>query len=277
MKQVPGFPVSKSPSGGKWCLVNTPYGLLLATLIALMTTAGCDRSESGRQPEGESVTEALSTESGLMDIGGADFNVLLVSVDTTRADHLACYGHPDAKTPNIDRFAREGTLFKNCISSAPLTLPSHSSMLTGSYPFVHGARDNGIFTLVDDNRTLAEIFKEAGAATHAEVAAIVLNRKYGLAQGFDSYGDLTREKTPRPSMSIQDFQKEVSEEAEPDVEIESEDAQPETDRKADDITAKGIELLTEKAEKNERFFIFLHYFDPHWPHEAPERLCETVQ
>ena len=101
-------------------------------------------------------------------------------MDTTRADYLGCYGHPQIKTPNIDRFAAEGTRFADCISSAPLTLPSHTTMLTGSYPFVHGARDNGVFIVDDANVTLPELFKEAGYATHAEVAAAVLDEKYGL-------------------------------------------------------------------------------------------------
>lgn len=181
------------------------------------------------------------------------FNVLLVSVDTLRADHLGCYGHPTIKTPNLDGLAAEGTRFAQCISSSPLTLPSHASMMTGSYPFVHGARDNGSFTLSDANETLAERLKQAGYTTHAEVAAIVLNERYGLAQGFDSYGDvatvaetkgedvLSRKLPPLPNQLV---------------------------RTADEITKAGIELLRQNQAK--RFFIFLHYFDPHREYAPPE-------
>jgi arylsulfatase A-like enzyme/Flp pilus assembly protein TadD len=208
-------------------------------------------------------------------IRGQRFNVLLVSVDTTRADYLACYGHPEAKTPNIDRFAAEGTRFAQCISSAPLTLPSHSCMLTGSYPFLHGARDNGIFTLSEDNVTLAEVFKEAGFATHAEVAAVVLNRQFGLTQGFDTYGDV-EEREKKPAVFWQPRGDDpLKGPTKPDIQPEA--PKSETDRKADEITRRAIELLTEKAKADERFFMFLHYFDPHWPHEAPERFVEELE
>ena len=159
-----------------------PAGPMLA--MALMLAAGCgptDRdtpsARGGSTARAEvSVSEAgpttpdiaLATLDGIPSgIDGSGLNVLLISVDTTRADHLGCYGHPSIKTPNIDRFAEDGTLFQWCISSAPLTLPSHTTMLTGSYPFVHGARDNGVFYVDEGNVTLAEIFKEQDYATNA--------------------------------------------------------------------------------------------------------------
>jgi arylsulfatase A-like enzyme/tetratricopeptide (TPR) repeat protein len=203
-------------------------------------------------------------------IGGKGINVILVSVDTTRADHLGCYGHPDVKTPNIDDFAAEGARFTQCISSAPLTLPSHATMLTGSYPFVHGARDNGLFTLPPENETLAEIFKDADYATHAEVASVVLKNECGLQQGFDTYGDVPPTET---HMNLKRFtpdpwDAEIEGETAPAIEAET--PKIENDRKAEDITDRGIELLTQRAASDEPFFMFLHYFDPHWPHEAPE-------
>lgn len=116
-------------------------------------------------------------------------NLVLVSIDTLRADHVGCYGHASVETPHIDRLAAEGTRFETCISSCPLTLPSYSTMMTGTYPFVHGARTNGSFVLAQENVTLAEILRDTGYASHAEVGAAVLEAEFGLDQGGEVYGD----------------------------------------------------------------------------------------
>lgn len=254
-------------------------GLALAALvlgIAVLGIVGCQGGTSPDDDRASGDVGGASGEAASTSIGGPDFNVLLVSVDTTRADYLGCYGHPLSKTPNIDRFASQGTRFAQCISSAPLTLPSHATMLTGSYQFVHGARDNGAFNLAEENITLAEIFKAAGWATHGEVAAMVLNRKYGLAQGFDTFGDVERKsEAPRTQPFAKLWDRDVLEES-TDPDIQPERPRGETDRKADEITRRGIELLRAKAQANERFFMFLHYFDPHWPHEAPERFTSQL-
>jgi arylsulfatase A-like enzyme/Flp pilus assembly protein TadD len=243
--------------------------VLASSLLAIGCAAlpGCG-SASGPAGTGEVAGQADAPPTP--QIGGEGLNVLLVSVDTTRADHFGCYGHPEVKTPNIDRFADQGARFAWCISSAPLTLPSHATMLTGSYPFVHGARDNGLFTLPAENETLAEIMKEAGYATHAEVAAVVLKQESGIDQGFDTFGDV---EPMQLNMNLENWQPDPWE-----AEVEGAERRPlvppipkvETDRKAGDITDRGIDLLTERAEAGGPFFIFLHYFDPHWPHEAPE-------
>ena len=86
-----------------------------------------------------------------------DLNVLLITLDTTRADYLGCYGRASARTPNIDRLAREGTLFTRCTTCSPLTLPSHSSILTAVHPYVHGARRNGTYRLDEGKWTLWSI------------------------------------------------------------------------------------------------------------------------
>jgi arylsulfatase A-like enzyme/Flp pilus assembly protein TadD len=245
-----------------WCRIPA---LLLA--IGCTVLPGC---ESASEPAPTGSGGGQETSPVTPQIGGKGINVLLVSVDTTRADHLGCYGHPTIKTPNIDRLAAEGSRFTQCISSAPLTLPSHATMLTGSYPFVHGARDNGLFSIPQENETLAEIFKAAGYATHAEVATLVLKRRTGMDQGFDTYGDVTPTET---HMNLKRFTPDPwdtgMEGTEPPA-IESETPKIESDRKAGDITDRGIELLTQRAASDEPFFLFLHYFDPHWPHEAPE-------
>lgn len=244
--------------------------------IAVLGVVGCQGGDSPDDDRASGDVGGASGEAASTSIGGPDFNVLLISVDTTRADYLGCYGHPLAKTPNIDRFASQGTRFAQCISSAPLTLVSHSTMLTGSYQFVHGARDNASFNLAEENITLAEIFKAAGWATHGEVAAMVLDRRYGLAQGFDTFGDVERKsEAPRTQLFEKLWARDVLEEStEPDIQPER--PRGETDRKADEITRRGIELLTAKAQANERFFMFLHYFDPHWPHEAPDRFTSQL-
>jgi arylsulfatase A-like enzyme len=184
---------------------------------------------------------------------GRGLNVLLVSVDTARADHFGCYGHPHVKTPNIDRLAAEGAVFEQCIASSPITLPSHSTMFTGVYSFVHGARDNGFFKLAPENVTLAELFQDAGYATHAQIAAHVLDAHYGLDQGFDTYTDVATTSGGDPDKPGFDLRQMGD-----TFKV----------RSADEITRAGIKLLEENREQ--KFFIFLHYFDPHFPYEPPE-------
>ena len=116
-------------------------------------------------------------------------NLLLITLDTTRADHLGAYGDRRARTPNIDRLAAGGIVFERAIASAPLTLPSHASLLTGLYPFAHGVRNNGHFTLADRVPTIATALSTAGYRTAAFVSAFVLDRRYSLARGFDQYDD----------------------------------------------------------------------------------------
>src|SRR5436305_6262851 len=116
-------------------------------------------------------------------------NVLLITLDTTRADHIGCYGFPLAQTPRLDRLAREGVRCADAVSAAPITLPSHSSILTGLYPPAHGVRDNGSYALGDDAVTLAERLAAAGYRTQAFVSALVLNRRYTLVQAFEGYDD----------------------------------------------------------------------------------------
>jgi arylsulfatase A-like enzyme len=109
----------------------------------------------------------------------SDLNILLVTLDTTRADHIGCYGYPMIQTPNIDGLAAEGILFQNATSQCPLTLPAHSSIFTETYPSFHGVRDNGGFYLGEDQVTLAEVAREAGCATSAFIGAFVLDSRFG--------------------------------------------------------------------------------------------------
>jgi arylsulfatase A-like enzyme/tetratricopeptide (TPR) repeat protein len=176
-------------------------------------------------------------------------NVLLISIDTLRADHLGCYGHPAIKTPNIDRIAAAGTLFEACTTPAPITLPAHTSIMTGTYPFTHGARDNARFHVHEQNLTLAEVLRDAGFATAAQVGAYVLNREFGLDQGFDTYEDVATAR--RAWLAATD----------PTA----------SERRADAVAAGAGRWLREHA--NETFFLFVHFFDPHAAYDPPARFA----
>ena len=115
--------------------------------------------------------------------------MLIVTIDTLRADHLGIYGNPAVATPNMDRWAREGAIALNATVHAPLTRPSHISIFTGLYPAQHGIRDNISRALAPDVPTLAEAFKAAGFKTAAFVSSIVLSAQSGLGRGFDEFSD----------------------------------------------------------------------------------------
>ena len=116
-------------------------------------------------------------------------NVLLISIDTLRADHLGAYGFARPTTPNIDAVAREGVLFKDVHTPVPMTLPAHVSMLTGTLPPTHGLRDNLQNRLPEGSATLAGRLKARGFTTGAIVSSFVLDRRFGTGQGFDTYDD----------------------------------------------------------------------------------------
>ena len=170
-------------------------------------------------------------------------NVVLISIDTCRADHLSCYGYSRKTSPNIDAVAAEGIRFNHCVSAVPITLPSHSSMLTGTIPPYHNVRDNENYYLDQANVTLAEILRDNGFSTGAVIGAFVLDSQFGIAQGFDSYND-----------SLEDKNK-------PDVGCAERDA------------AEVTRLANLRLEKyqDERFFLFLHYYDPHSPYLKHKR------
>ncbi len=118
-------------------------------------------------------------------------NVLLISIDTLRADHVGCYGYGRSTSPAIDALARQGTLFENAFTPVPLTLPAHTSLLTGLYPTRTAVRDNGFFRAGEELVLLSESLKARGFKTAAFVSGFPLNRRFGLDQGFDTYDDRT--------------------------------------------------------------------------------------
>src|SRR6266851_4875983 len=114
-------------------------------------------------------------------------NLLLVTIDTVRADHLGAYGYRAAETPALDRLAHEGVRFDRAESAVPLTLPSHATILSGLMPPHHGLRNNGAGRFPEDRSTLATTLSAAGYRTGAFVGSFVLDHRFGLARGFEVY------------------------------------------------------------------------------------------
>lgn len=190
----------------------------------------------------------------ILDGTAAGFNVLLITLDTTRVDCLGCYGHPTIKTPNIDRLAREGVLFSQCMATCPLTLPSHASIMTGTYPFVHRARNNGRYLVDEGNVTLAELLARDGYATAGQVSAYVLDAIWGINQGFAEF---------RSESGDADEQQRIE---------KMEKLQSET---ADQVVDRALGWLD--STKPEKFFLWTHFFDPHEPLNPPPRFQAAYQ
>lgn len=174
---------------------------------------------------------------------GREFNYILITVDTLRADKIHCYGFPSIETTYMDLFASRGVKFEKCFAQTPLTLPSHASILTGTQPIFHGVRDNGGFLVPEELVTLAEVFKDKGYETAAFVAAYVLDSKWGLNQGFDYYFD---------NFDLSRFKK---------ISLGS------VQRPANEVIDEALSWLEEKKE--EKFFTWIHLYDPHTPYEPP--------
>lgn len=169
-------------------------------------------------------------------------NVLLVSIDTLRADHVGVYGHEAARTPTLDRLAARGARFTQAVSPAPITLVSHASLLTGKIPPRHGVRDNGRDRLHPAHETLAERLRAADRATGAFVGAYVLDSSFGLDQGFDRYDD---SMSGQRSATIGYAER----------------------RAADVVEAAGAWLDDLPPERP--FFAWVHFYDPHADYDPP--------
>ena len=172
-------------------------------------------------------------------------NVVIVTLDTTRADALGAYGQALDVTPRLDALAREGLLFEQVVSSSPSTFPSHASLFTGQQPYTHGVRANAGYVLADATLTLAEVLRDNGWATGAEIAATVLGRFQRLDQGFQLYRD-------------------------PAARAEGRSGAPLT-RPGPDVTRHGVAFLRENRHRP--FFLWLHYYDPHQPFAPPPRFA----
>ena len=171
-------------------------------------------------------------------------NVLLIGVDTLRADRVECYGYKNVRTPHINRLAEDGVLFRNAVVQVPLTLPSFCSIMTGTYPMYHGVRDFSYGSLGQDKTTLAELLKGRGYATGAFIGAFVLDARFGLDQGFDHYDGRFNLK-------------------------KYEGVDPGTiQRRGDEVATGAIEWIGQNRDR--RFFAWVHLYDPHHPYTPPE-------
>lgn len=178
--------------------------------------------------------------------GSAVRKVILVSLDTCRADRLSCYGFERKTTPNIDRLAAEGILFENAYTPMPLTLPAHSSMFTGTYPPYHKVHGNINYRLDESNVTVAEILRDADYTTAAIISAYVLYPQFGIDQGFESY-NYTFVEPIAAGLNV---------------------SNRDTERRGGEASEFACRFLEEHKDKS--FFLFLHYYDPHYDYIPPE-------
>lgn len=171
----------------------------------------------------------------------SNLNVLLITVDTLRADRLSCYGSQYPETPAIDRLAQKGTLFVRAFANTTTTLPSHANILLGMTPNAHGVHENLNFLVREERLTLAEHLQKASYSTGAFVGAYALDSRFGLSQGFDTYDDSysRSHSTNLPSL----------------------------ERKADEVIEAALEWL---KGRHPPWFLWVHCWDPHTPYEPPE-------
>ena len=169
-------------------------------------------------------------------------NILLITIDTLRRDHLGVYGYPRETSPFMDRLAREGMMFKHVITPLPSTAPSHASILTSLHPLTHGLSSNAA-PLTDKAQTIAEVLKQGGYYTIGTVAAGFLSAQYNFSQGFDSFSDKweTKPKINTPFDRV--------------AEMVNESLYQQID-----------DYLLHPQNKNKPLFIWVHYFDPHFPY-----------
>jgi arylsulfatase A-like enzyme/cytochrome c-type biogenesis protein CcmH/NrfG len=215
-----------------------------ACWFALLILAGCQssphspsssRTQSPR-PSPQIASSAVNPQS---------VNVVLITLDTVRADHLHCYGDNKIKTPVIDSLARDGVLFKKAVTQTPLTGPSHASIFTGENPNVHHVRDTGGFALQPSSVTLATTLQRSGWDTAGFVSAAVLSRQFGFNQGFAMYDDQI-----------------------PEV-VDKNTGQLSAARPANVTVDHAIHWLHQQSGKP--FFVWLHLYDAHQPYDPPEQ------
>ncbi|MBW3563302.1 MAG: sulfatase-like hydrolase/transferase [Acidobacteria bacterium] len=199
---------------------------LVALLMVLVVGAGLVmRSRTGDQPP----------------------DVILITVDTLRADALGYAGNSEVQTPFIDRLAGEGTVFENAYAHNVVTLPSHANMLTGLYPYQHGVRDNAGFRLDPGHETIAAMLLEKGYVSGAFVAAFPLDARYGLNQGFETYDDQYREGSFAHQFVM-------------------------AQRSAEEVLRPAISWF--EAKKGQPRFLWIHLYEPHAPYQPPSPFAE---
>ncbi len=175
-------------------------------------------------------------------------NILLVTVDTCRADRLGCYGYGPAQTPVMDSIADQGVLFSSAFALQPITLPSHATIMTGTHPAHHNVMDNGLYALPGEALTLAEALQGQGFSTAAVVSAFVVQRQFGLDQGFDHFDDM--------------------------LSTGGDEGVGYREMPATETSDRAVEWIEENKDK--RWMLWVHYFDPHAEYEAPERFRQAA-
>jgi arylsulfatase A-like enzyme/tetratricopeptide (TPR) repeat protein len=170
--------------------------------------------------------------------------VILVSVDTLRADHLPAYGYREVDTPNLDALQRDSVAFDNALSPVPLTLPAHTSLFTGLLPYQHGVRDNVGYRLSPKTTTLATFLKQRGYSTGGAVSAFVLDHATGIAEGFDAYRDDVEMRAPMEALGRV--------------------------QRSGAVTEELLEQWIGEQPQETPVFAFLHLYEPHSPYEPPE-------
>jgi arylsulfatase A-like enzyme/Flp pilus assembly protein TadD len=179
-----------------------------------------------------------------------DTNILIITLDTTRADRIGIYGYEPAQTPNIDTLARKGILFENAYTPVPLTLPAHCSIFTGTTPLVHRVRNNGRYRLPEQIDTLAEILKRRSYTTAAFISSFTVDSRFGLDQGFDTYNDYLQVKKGQ----VKTYHSE---------------------RPAEMVFKDFAAWFDTHSKK--KFFAWVHFFDPHMPYTPPEPFKSRFQ
>ena len=182
-------------------------------------------------------------------IGAGAPSVLLVTFDTVRADRIGAYGYSSAITPTLDGLATRGILFESAVSATPTTLPSHASILTGTYPSAHGVHDNGVFALQRDAKLISEVFQQRGFRTAAFVGTYILDARFGLDQGFEAY------RAPAPTL---EFRMHAAR------------------RSASEVVDEAISWF-EQLDRGERFFVWVHFYDPHRPLAEHDALGHKIK
>ncbi|MGH9471594.1 MAG: sulfatase-like hydrolase/transferase [Terriglobales bacterium] len=172
-------------------------------------------------------------------------NLILITLDTVRADHLGVYGDARAHTPALDALARQGMWFAHAYTTVPLTLPSHAAILTGTYPFDNGVRSQPGFRLGDRLPTLATLLDHAGYATAAVLGSSILDRRFGLARGFQDYDDHIA------GAAVEEYA-----------------GLPASKRSAAEVVNLGRAWLERERRQtpNKPFFLWLHFYDAHLPY-----------
>ncbi len=216
-----------APAPAKWTRLHSPWRWLLVALAPVLTLA----------------IPWLWTKGGAGVRRDPGLSVLLITIDTLRADALGTYGQPNAATPWIDRLAREGVRFERAHAHNVVTLPSHANILSGRYPFGHGIRDNSGFRYPAGTPTLASILKGRGWRTGAFVSAFPLDSRFGLDEGFEAYDDRLGGREIRTAFLVP--------------------------QRAGAVTVEAA-LAWQGAHRGERTFTFVHLYEPHFPYDPPE-------